>query len=527
MEIPSQASIAPSRLARSLPAIASALLALALYAVCIGGTYIYDDVAVVRPEHDDRLADPTQWKRYWTESYNQGVDNLYRPLVSMSYALQWKIHGDRPWVFHLINVLLHAGVSACVADFARRMIGMRAAYMAGLLFAAHPIHVEDVANIVGRAELMSALGVFGALILFLRPITPRRAVAIVGCFVLSLLSKEQGMLLPLLLLILWFLQRRFQPREPDTKQGMQVLILALCWGLAGYIVWRETHLKFWWDRNFIDWTINPMIPTPDHPYRAVVAANRWLMPLVLLGRYTALLIFPWKLSPDYGAGVVGWEVRLNDPYFYMGLLAILAWIVVLSISLIKRSAACVFTALALAITYGMVGNVVALIGTNFAERLMYLPSAFFVILIAAAAASVLPRVALVVFTTVVVLTASVRTITYAARWNNDLEFYRISSQEQPKSIRLYMLQASAYQSRGQLEQAERVLAQARSVLPNYWEIWFQSALIAMDQGKFSEAQQDIDRAMQIRPSPKGQFFMNELEKRRQRAATQPASAPTQ
>jgi len=42
---------------------------------------------------------------------------------------------------------------------------------AGLLFAAHPIHVEPVANIVGRAELMCAAGVVGALVLMLKPLT--------------------------------------------------------------------------------------------------------------------------------------------------------------------------------------------------------------------------------------------------------------------------------------------------------------------------------------------------------------------
>jgi hypothetical protein len=63
------------------------------------------------------------------------------------------------------------------------------------------------------------------------------------------------------------------------------------------------------------------------------------------------------------------------------------------------------------------------------------------------------------------------------------------------------------------------------VLPNYWEIWLQSALIAMDRGKFDEAQKDIDQAMQIRPSPKGQMFQDALDKRRLKAATNPSTQP--
>ncbi len=564
-----------------LPALASALLALALFAVSIGGTYIYDDVAIISPVHDSRLADPSQWGRYWTESYNQGVDNLYRPLVSMSYAIQWWLHGDRPWAFHLVNVLLHAAVSAAVAEFVRRLIGFRAAMVAGLLFAAHPIHVEAVANIVGRAELMCALGMLAGLTLLLRPMTPRRALAISGCFVFALLSKEQGMLLPSLLLILGLLRRFLAPHSPspcpqgdpapspspgtpgegwgegaiakpkskiqnrrtltlalsrstgrgdnrgtgggeEERQGNLLLILLLCWMLAGYIVWRESILKFWWDRNFIDWTINPMVPSQWHAHGGSVGRDRWLMPLALLGRYACLLVFPMKLSPDYGAKVIGWSVRLSDPYLYLGVAAIVAWCVVLLVSLLKRSTIGIFATLSLALSYGMVGNIVALIGTNFAERLMYLPSAFFIMLVAAAV-SKLPRAVLIVFTTIALILASVRTFTYTLRWNNALEFYRTSLAEQPKSIRLYMLLTSEYLSRGQFDQAERTVKAGRDMLPEYWEIWLHSGVVAMKQGDFAEAQRDFEHAVNIRPSFSILRWMDELQK--QRTATQPATAP--
>jgi len=86
----------------------------------------------------------------------------------MTYALQWLIHGDTiAWPYHAVNWILHACVAACVAELTRRLIankGEIAAYIAGLLFAVHPVHVEAVANIIGRAELMCALGFLGAMI---------------------------------------------------------------------------------------------------------------------------------------------------------------------------------------------------------------------------------------------------------------------------------------------------------------------------------------------------------------------------
>src|SRR5689334_16661872 len=90
------ASVTPPRstgaaAAPYLPAACAALVALALYAVSLGGTYIYDDVGILKV--DDRLTHPAQWGRYWHESYNLGIDNLYRPLVSMTCAIQWWLHG--------------------------------------------------------------------------------------------------------------------------------------------------------------------------------------------------------------------------------------------------------------------------------------------------------------------------------------------------------------------------------------------------------------------------------------------------
>src|SRR5947207_10085108 len=100
-------------------------------------------------------------------------------------------------------------------------------------------------------------------LIFVRPLTNRRALAITGCFLVALLSKEQGMLLPLLLLLLALclgLRSKVQPRVIQTASESQLLnyanlsttrrdesqrrawlllTLLLCWALAGYIVLRR------------------------------------------------------------------------------------------------------------------------------------------------------------------------------------------------------------------------------------------------------------------------------------------------
>jgi tetratricopeptide (TPR) repeat protein len=168
-----------------------------------------------------------------------------------------------------------------------------------------------------------------------------------------------------------------------------------------------------------------------------------------------------------------------------------------------------------------VSNLLTLIGTNFGERLMYLPSAFFV-LYAATLLSRLPRGAMVAIATIAIVAGSVQTVTYARRWNDRLSFYEWAAREQPDAIRLHMLLMGELKAQRRLDEAAAEADRARELLPNYDEIWIHSADIAMERGRFDEAESFLDRAMHIRPSLKIDSWMQNLRKRR--AATQPATS---
>jgi len=572
----------------------AALLTAGLYAVSLGGTFIYDDQWVA--ELDPRLHDVHLWGRYLVESYNNGVDNLYRPLTSLSFAVQWQWGGGRPWLFHAVNLILGAGVASLVAVLTQRLAcwgretksaavngagsGLLAGLFAGLLFAAHPLHVEAVAYISGRAELLSAMGTIAALILFIkRPMTWPRALAIVGCCALATLSKEQGLLAPVMLVVMAYCSRLGERRakegaateitdpSPDpakttggqgkgvvtsavdrliaymtpgsegptaAERGPVVLMLLLiCWGYAGYILFRNAHLKFYWDRGFLDWSIQPMVRS--------TGADRLLMPLVLMGRYAALFVFPLHLSPDYGGMAIGWQVGASDPYLYLGIAMALVWCIFTLGAWRRRDGAMTLSLVGLGIFYLLIGNILTLIGTNFGERLAYLPSAFAITAVALALSRWMVRLsngerrAVWCGVVVVVVLFSIRTVSYAAQWNNALSFYRWAAAAQPRAIRLHMLVASEYYNRGQAllrdhkpelarEQFDLAAAAAekgRENVGEYYDIWVQSAQIDMARGRFDSAQRYLDRAMDLRPSQKVQGWMDELG--RERAATQRAA----
>lgn len=463
---------------RHLPVFASAAVAILVYAVTLNGTYIYDDVKIVHT--DPRVLEPARWWQLWTQPYfAQSVDKLYRPLVSSSFAIENYLHADRPWAFHAVNILLHAAVSAAVAGLAVQLCGSAAGWVAGLLFAVHPVHVEAVAGLVGRAESACALAILVGLCLFLRdgPIGRGRGVAICACFLVALLSKEQGVLFPLLLAAAYPV--RFRDRlTPDERARLKLLAVSLCWMLAAYFLLRERVASLSWDRNRLDWYVNPMIRSRG--------LDRALMPVALLGRYATLLVFPRHLSIDYGGWIIGWTTSARDPYLWIGLATLAAGFAAAAIAWRRRVFPMLFCLLALAVSYGIVGNVVALIGTIFADRLMYLPSAFFLVAVGVAASKVAVRI-LAPVVGILALVGGVSTFRYAKLWNDPGALYRSTLEHYPRSERAYLLLCNEYQDRGQWTDALAVARRACAAVPERWEPYVMVIQSELSVGNYAGA----------------------------------------
>src|SRR6476646_8186351 len=123
------------------------LLAAVLVAACvltyangINGGFTYDDKAIVRD--NPRIRAPASLAKIFTTSYfgtPRGTGSVYRPVLLVSYAVQWWIHGKQAIGFHAVNILLHAAVTLLLAAlFLRAGIGPPAAFAAALVFAVHP-----------------------------------------------------------------------------------------------------------------------------------------------------------------------------------------------------------------------------------------------------------------------------------------------------------------------------------------------------------------------------------------------------
>jgi tetratricopeptide (TPR) repeat protein len=141
----------------------------ALYVPSIGSGFVWDDLSLIRDNryvHDGSHLAANLTGDFFRRSGDRTSIGHWRPLVTATYMADWRIGGGAPATFHAHNALLHGLAAALVALLALELGLSRAgALAAGLLFAAHPAHVEAVSWISGRPDLLCGLFVAAALVL--------------------------------------------------------------------------------------------------------------------------------------------------------------------------------------------------------------------------------------------------------------------------------------------------------------------------------------------------------------------------
>jgi hypothetical protein len=206
---------------------------------------VQDDVSLIL--QNTRIHQLSNWREvvtspYWPAAWNP---ELYRPVTSLLHAAQFDLGGARPVVFRALSYLLYAGSAVGVYFLAARLLPWFVALCVAMLFAAHPVHVEAVALGVGQSELL--VGLF-ALAMTSHYILARLRGALrsrdwawlLVLYVLASLTKEQGTLLPALLIaaeVLLF-PGPARPRVRRLWRGYAMLA-----GVAiSIVLWRRSIL---------------------------------------------------------------------------------------------------------------------------------------------------------------------------------------------------------------------------------------------------------------------------------------------
>ncbi len=475
-------------------------LAVAAYVNSLPNEFAYDDQGIITnnpvvTSGDFRNAAPGPW---WQTS-QEGV-GLYRPFTALSFTLEWELFGDTPLAFHGANVLFHGLVSVLIFLLLLELGSVPGALAGGALFAIHPLHTEAVANVVGRAELYSALFFLLACLLYLKGrgwVGLSRSFRLFGIgvlYLLSLFSKEIGVTLPGVLLLLELL-------GPSLKWRDEPPLLSRVWKEAPvYLLLPVLLLAYLGIRFLALGSVTGELTAPV--FQVVGVQARVLTAVALWGQYLRLLLFPLDLASDYDPGIF-FPSEGMDLGVLLGAL-VLGGLVVVALRSWKKFPLVALGVLWFGVCVSPVSNLFFSTGVLLAERTLYLPSVGLSLVVAGLAAPVMgmaPRARGVVLALAFVagVLLFVRTVVRNPSWMSTFVVLQTINDEHPESWRAFRGRALGLERVGENQPAAEAWDVAVSLTPRNYSLLAQAGDFHCRLGSWGSCQAYLQRAMEIGP----------------------------
>ena len=206
------------------------------YAPAITGGYIWDDDA-----HVTRTA-LRGWDGLRSIWFNLGATQQYYPLLHSAFWLEARLWGDEVVGYHLVNILLHFSAASLIVVLCQKL-EIKGAWIAGFIFALHPVQVESVAWISEQKNTLSLVFYLLAAITYVRFDHRRSArtyAAALVFFACALLTKTITATLPATLLVLFWWKRGRIDWRRDVGPLLPWFALAAAGGL--FTAWVEHHI---------------------------------------------------------------------------------------------------------------------------------------------------------------------------------------------------------------------------------------------------------------------------------------------
>jgi len=312
-----------------------------------GGLLNYDDRALIDGPGGAFARSPVS---FFTGTYHYA----YLPFYGLSYWVDGKLGGS-PLLLHAGNVIFHAAtcylVFCVLALLLRHRVG---ALFGALVFAVHPLHVESVAWIAGRKDVLSAFLLFLAWLLHLRE---RRGWAL-AVFLAACFAKASAVVLPLLLLGAALLlplyrddrRRAARATMPFFAAALVPVLVHLLVGVQRGVIRAPDDLSLRllagiaaWGRSVVH-TLLPLDLSIDYPEGRVEGLGAAMVPLLVLSGVAAMAVILVRRAPAAAFGIFAFfaallpfnnvfpatDVYMADRYLYLslfGLAALVAWAV--------------------------------------------------------------------------------------------------------------------------------------------------------------------------------------------------------
>lgn len=517
-----------------------------LYANTLGHDYTQDDAIVI---YDNEftvkgiagIPDILKYDTFRGFFKVEGKDQLvaggrYRPLTLIMFAIEVQLFGTNPFIGHLINILLY-GLIGIILYLLLLQLGISEgkkirwwaknksqvfflALATTLLFLAHPIHTEVVANIKGRDEIVTLLGSLAAVYFSLKAYYSKRPLlhlTVGTLFFLALLSKENAITFLAVVPLTYFF---FTKAEIPTiaKQTAPFVIAAVLFLMIRTAI---VDLSLGGEPT-LELMNNPFVKVEAGKYVHFTGGEKFATIFYTLGKYVQLLIFPHPLTHDYYPRHVDIMTFGN----FKVILSILFYLAITAYALIRlpKKDPISYGILFYLATISIASNIVFPIGTNMSERFAFMPSIGFCWIVSI----LLYRLAewrnqqanLKQFSQLtlslgivgaIVLLFSIKTISRNTVWKDNYTLFTTDIQTSLNSAKLRnaaagetIAKATNIQntaSKNQLLQtAEQHLKEAIKIHPNYKNAYLQLGNVSNYLQKFENAIDYYEKALELDPN---------------------------
>jgi len=474
-------------------AAVTALAALALYALSLRNGFAYDDVPLILLDarvHSLRNLRDILFGPYWPVGGEELA--IWRPLTTLSFAVDWALSDGRAAWFHATNTALNAAACVLVFLLLCEFFTPAAALVGALLFTVHPVHVEAVANVVGRAEMLAGIPMLAACLLWARrpaaETRPTRLItlATAALFAVALLAKESAAMLPLLLLLIDTARGRWRLERGSVVAYVRAILPALLAFLAVLVAYATARAA----------ALGGLVPARAHPAAAVLESRAELILTALQAWpvYLRLLLFPRTLLIDYGPRIIMPATAWTGPAV-AGLVILTGLVVGGVVAHLRGNGRAALALLWFPVAILPVSNLLVTIGVLVAERTLYVPS-FALAVAGAGAAAVLGRLAsragrgaALVLGVVGLVLLGARSAVRVPEWESTERIFAALARDRPDSSRAHWVLARAARQAGDRDAAREHFARAVQLWPYRDLLVVEAAAFALEEGRLAEGRE--------------------------------------
>jgi len=438
-------------------------------------------------------------------AFTQTEKDNWFPLTWLSHMLDWQLFGAHPMGHHLVNLLLHAANTLLLFAALRRMTGAvwRPALVSAL-FALHPLHVESVAWVAERKDVLSTFFGFLTLLFYAgyaeRPSRSRYVVTILA-FALGLMAKPMLVTLPFLLLLLdyWPLDRLALSSGDDSasknsrkkmRPSGRLPILQSVWEKAPFFALAAivSLVTFIFQRKAGAVATTEAFPVGSRMANALVSYLHYIRQTVWPSDLSVLYPHPGTSLPMWQAAAAGFVV--------LGLS-------VLTVALRERRYVAVGW-------FWYVGTLVPVIGLvqvgiqARADRYTYMPLIGLFIMIAWGIPDLVKTWAhaqtfLAILATTILAALTACTWTQLSYWTDSISLFTHALKVTTGNYTAHHDLANALADRGSSEEAILHYTEALRIKPDYADAYDNWGTVLVGQGKFAEAVDRFRMALKLKP----------------------------